>query len=206
MRKPCPIWHKRAIHFCIISDDSVTVHPSCLTRDLIEGDRGTELECHLNCSSPCSNFSLYKDGEFYRSMQMPKSAIFGNQSLQWNDRGEYQCRATTIENQTIKSDAVKINIQGNLRILICQSYRTEMNFHFIRYLWNGLWVLYPEPLARGYKTINEFHKYRMKWKFISDSFYHMIIPKKINISWQKYLFWENSARKSPWSVVLYATS
>ena len=56
-------------------------------------------------------------------------------------------------------------------------------------------VLYPEPLARGYKTHNEFHKYRMKWKFISDSFYHMIIPKNINISWKKYVFWENSAMK-----------
>ena len=32
----------------------------------------------------------------------------------------------------------------------------------------------PEPLARGYKTHNEFHKYRMKRKFISDSFYHML--------------------------------
>ena len=26
----------------------------------------------------------------------------------------------------------------------------------------------PEPLAWGYKTHNEFHKYRMKWKFISE--------------------------------------
>ena len=46
----------------------------------------------------------------------------------------------------------------------------------------------PEPLARGYKTHNEFHKYRMKWKFISDSFYHMIIPKNINISWKSMYF------------------
>ena len=36
----------------------------------------------------------------------------------------------------------------------------------------------PEPLARGYKTHNEFHKYRMKWKFISDSFYHMFNSQK----------------------------
>ena len=36
----------------------------------------------------------------------------------------------------------------------------------------------PEPFARGYKTHNEFHKYRMKWKFISDSFYHMLNPQK----------------------------
>ena len=35
-----------------------------------------------------------------------------------------------------------------------------------------------EPLARGYKTHNEFHKYRIKWKFISDSFYHMFKSKK----------------------------
>ena len=36
----------------------------------------------------------------------------------------------------------------------------------------------PEPLARGFKTHNEFHKYRMKWKFISDSFYHMLNSQK----------------------------
>ena len=35
-----------------------------------------------------------------------------------------------------------------------------------------------EPLARGYKTRNEFHKYRMKWKFISDSFYHKLNASK----------------------------
>ena len=33
----------------------------------------------------------------------------------------------------------------------------------------------PEPLARVYKTCNKIHKYRMKLKFISDSFYHMLI-------------------------------
>ena len=55
--------------------------------------------------------------------------------------------------------------------------------------------------ARGYKTHNLFHKYRIKWKFISDSFYHMIIPKNINNSWKKYVFWENSARK--WIFISY---
>ena len=29
----------------------------------------------------------------------------------------------------------------------------------------------PSPEARGYKTHNSFHKYRMKWKFISDPIY-----------------------------------
>ena len=29
-----------------------------------------------------------------------------------------------------------------------------------------------------YKIHNEFHKYRMKWKFISDSFYHMLNSQK----------------------------
>ena len=56
-------------------------------------------------------------------------------------------------------------------------------------------VSYPEPLARGYKTHNEFHKYRMKWKCISDSFYHIIIPKNINILRKKYVFRENSTMK-----------
>ena len=64
----------------------------------------------------------------------------------------------------------------------------EMNFHFIQYLWNELSVLYPRAFGGGYKTHNEFHKYHMKWKFISDSFYHMILPKNINISRKKYVF------------------
>ena len=68
-------------------------------------------------------------------------------------------------------------------------------------------VLYiPEPFARRYKTHNEFHKFRLKWKFLSDSFYHMMIPKNITTSRKYCVFCENSARKSPWKVVLYATS
>ena len=66
-----------------------------------------------------------------------------------------------------------------------------MNFHFIRYLWNKLCVLYPEPLAMGYtsKTRNEFHRYLIKWKFISDSFYYMIILK-ISIFHEKTVYFE----------------
>ena len=37
----------------------------------------------------------------------------------------------------------------------------------------------PEPFARGYKTRNEFHKYRLKRKFISDSFNHMLNSKNV---------------------------
>ena len=33
----------------------------------------------------------------------------------------------------------------------------------------------PSPKARGYKTYNSFHKYRMKWKFISDPIYTNIM-------------------------------
>ena len=36
----------------------------------------------------------------------------------------------------------------------------------------------PVLLLRRYKTHIEFHKYRMKSKFILDSFYHMINSKK----------------------------
>ena len=32
----------------------------------------------------------------------------------------------------------------------------------------------PEPLG----THNEFHKYRMEWQLISDSFYHMLNSQK----------------------------
>ena len=46
---------------------------------------------------------------------------------------------------------------------------SEMNFHFIRYLWNELCVLYP----RAFLTHDNSEKYQ----------------------WKKYVFWENSARK-----------
>ena len=53
-------------------------------------------------------------------------------------------------------------------------------------------------MARGYKT-HEFHKYRLKWKFISDSFYHMIIPNKrpkgphiVHLSTMCHLFEESA--------------
>ena len=36
----------------------------------------------------------------------------------------------------------------------------------------------PEPLVRGYKTRNEFHKCHKKYKFISDSYYHMFNSQK----------------------------
>ena len=37
----------------------------------------------------------------------------------------------------------------------------------------------PKPLARGYKTHSLFHKYRIKLKFISDSFYsHVKLAKR----------------------------
>ena len=48
-----------------------------------------------------------------------------------------------------------------------------MNFHIIRFLWNE----FPEPLAREYKTHNEFHKNRIKQKSF-QSFYHTLNLQK----------------------------
>ena len=70
-----------------------------------------------------------------------------------------------------------------------------MNFHFTVFMKQVVCFISPKPLARGYKTHNKFHKYHMKWKFISDSFYHMIIQKKINISW-KNLYFEKIPREN----------
>ena len=64
----------------------------------------------------------------------------------------------------------------------------EMNFHSIRYLGNELCFYIPEPLARGYKTHDEFHKYRMKLKFISDSFYHMLNSQKRKKSFIEFYY------------------
>ena len=56
---------------------------------------------------------------------------------------------------------------------------SEMNFIFHTVFMKRVLCFYiPEPLAKGYKTHNECHKYRMKWKFITDSFYHMFNPQK----------------------------
>ena len=73
-----------------------------------------------------------------------------------------------------------------------------MNFHFIRCLWNELCVLYP-------RAFDEFHKYRMKWKFISDSFYHMIIPNNINIPW-KNMYFEKIPRENRPEASCFMTS
>ena len=53
----------------------------------------------------------------------------------------------------------------------------EFSFHTV-FMKRVVCFYIPEPLARGYKTHNEFHKYRMKWKFISDSIYHMLNSQK----------------------------
>ena len=52
----------------------------------------------------------------------------------------------------------------------------EFSFHTV-FMKRVLCFYIPEPLAKGYKTHNECHKYRMKW-FIPDSFYHMFHPQK----------------------------
>ena len=61
-----------------------------------------------------------------------------------------------------------------------QSYIKDLKWIFISYgIYETSFVFYiPEPLAKGYKTHNKCHKYRMKWKFITDSFYHMFNPQK----------------------------
>ena len=58
---------------------------------------------------------------------------------------------------------------------ISSIYRIWNEFSFHTVLMKRVVCFYiAEPLAREYKTHNEFHKYRMKWKFISDSFYHLL--------------------------------
>ena len=63
------------------------------------------------------------------------------------------------------------------------------NYHVIKRIWNEfsfhtvfmklvVCVYIPSPKARGYKTHNSFHKYRMKWKFISDPIYIVQIAKR----------------------------
>ena len=55
------------------------------------------------------------------------------------------------------------------------------------------WVfIFPQALAGGYKTQNEFRKTSYKIKGISESFYQKIYSKNIKISWLKCV---NPARK-----------
>ena len=51
--------------------------------------------------------------------------------------------------------------------------KKNLKWIFISYgIYETRCVFYiPSPKARGYKTHNLFHKYRMKWKFISDLIY-----------------------------------
>ena len=54
-----------------------------------------------------------------------------------------------------------------------------------------LWII-PELLKRGYtcKTNTDYHKYCMKSKFISDSFYHMLnLQKNKNSSFVMFHYW-----------------
>ena len=56
----------------------------------------------------------------------------------------------------------------NLSVLSCD--KKNLKWIFISYgIYETSCVFYiPSPKARGYKTHNSFHKYCMKWKFISD--------------------------------------
>ena len=60
-----------------------------------------------------------------------------------------------------------------------------------------------EPLVRGYKTHNEFYKYRMKWNFISESFNHMIILK-ISVFHQKSVKFDIIPRENRHETSCYA--
>ena len=82
-------------------------------------------------------------------------------------------------------------------IWLLQKYRiwNEFSFHTV-FMKRVVCLISPNFLARGCKT-HEFHKYQMKWKLTSDSYYHMIILKNMNISRKMYAFWENAARKLP---------
>ena len=70
-----------------------------------------------------------------------------------------------------------LNFETILQMRCCRLihiYRiwNEFSFHTV-FMKRVVCFYIPEPLARGLKTHNEFHNYRIKWKFISDSFYHM---------------------------------
>ena len=65
-------------------------------------------------------------------------------------------------------------IHGKATGIVTVIYRiwNEFSFHTV-FMKQVLCFYIPKPLARVYKT-HEFHKYCMKWKFIADSFYHML--------------------------------
>ena len=82
--------------------------------------------------------------------------------------------ASLLIKQPLNIISILINLQSNTDV-----YRIWNEFSFYTAFMKRVVCFYiPEPLARGFKTYNEFHKYRMKWKFISDSFYHMLNSQK----------------------------
>ena len=82
----------------------------------------------------------------------------------------------------------------------------NLKWIFISYgIYETRWLFYiPSPKARGYETHNSFHKYRMKWKFISDPIYMkwMSFCCLTNIYWSNRfccltnVYWSNSKMTS----------
>ena len=58
---------------------------------------------------------------------------------------------------------------GTVTIIYNCMIWNEFSFHTVFMKW-VVYFYIPEPLERGYKTHNEFHKYHMKWKFIQILF------------------------------------
>ena len=78
-------------------------------------------------------------------------------------------QATTEMLQKQHKPGVEMTLTGNHKYRIWN----EFSFHML-FMKRVVCFYIPEPLVRGYKTHKEFHKYSMKWKFFSDSFYHML--------------------------------
>ena len=72
--------------------------------------------------------------------------------------------------------------------------KKNLKWIFISYsIYETSCVFYiPKPKARGYKTQNSFHKYRMKWKFISDPIFCILIRiKQIHFTqWNQRILWK----------------
>ena len=99
------------IFFCLyITDGSVLIIPALAQQVYKEGDVASNMSCKLDCTPSCRKLELFKDREFYRTMN--DSSIFGTKPLILADQGEYQCKAKTYAGTTIESNVVFVYVYG----------------------------------------------------------------------------------------------
>ena len=84
--------------------------------------------------------------------------------------------------------------------------KKNLKWIFISYgIYETRCVFYiPSPKARGHKTHNSFHKYRMKWKFISDPIYiYDTFLEYFDVTQGTVTHWRFTSKLRFWTAIWY---